>query len=92
LFPLVSDGAIGIPFLKLSDLYGSRQGVYRIEAHAHENDPVRRRAAIDETFTEDCVSYDSSKGVYRGRDETDRVAGAIKAAHHYSGTFLKCGI
>ena len=23
-----------------------------------ENDPVRRRAAIDEIFTEDCVFYD----------------------------------
>ncbi len=48
-----------------------------------ENDPARRRAAIDEIFTEDCVFYDptSSGGVYRGRDEIDRVAGAIKAAH-----------
>ena len=46
-----------------------------------ENDPVRRRAAIDEVFTEDCVFYDPSKGVYRGRDEIDRVAGAIRATH-----------
>jgi SnoaL-like domain len=46
-----------------------------------ENDPVRRRAAIDELFTEDCVFYDPSKGVYRGRDEIDRIAGAIKATH-----------
>ena len=46
-----------------------------------ENDPKRRRAAIDEIFTEDCVFYDPSKGVYRGRDEIDRVAGAIKATH-----------
>jgi len=30
-----------------------------------ENDPARRRAAIDEIFTEDCVFYDPSKGVYR---------------------------
>src|SRR5438309_3376881 len=43
-----------------------------------ENDPARRRAAIDEIFTEDCVFYDP-RGVYRGRDEIDRVAGAIKA-------------
>ena len=27
------------------------------------------------TRTEDCVFYDSSSGVYRGRDEIDRVAG-----------------
>jgi len=46
-----------------------------------EIDPARRRAAIDETFTEDCLFYDPSGGVYRGRDEIDRVAGAIKAAH-----------
>jgi SnoaL-like domain len=46
-----------------------------------ENDPARRRAAIAEIYTEDCVFYDPSKGVYRGRDEIDRVAGAIKATH-----------
>ena len=46
-----------------------------------ENDPARRRAAIDEIYTEDCVFYDPSKGVYRGRDEIDRVAGAIRATH-----------
>ena len=46
-----------------------------------ENDPARRRAAIDEIYTEECVFYDPSKGVYRGRDEIDRVAGAIRATH-----------
>jgi hypothetical protein len=46
-----------------------------------ENDPARRRAAIDEIYTEDCVFYDPSKGVYRGRDEIARIAGAIKATH-----------
>ena len=45
-----------------------------------EGDPARRRAAIDEIFTEDCVFYEP-KGVYRGRDEIDRVAGAIRATH-----------
>jgi SnoaL-like domain len=45
-----------------------------------ENDPVRRRAAIDEIFTEDCVFFEPS-GVHHGRDEIDRVAGAIKATH-----------
>jgi hypothetical protein len=43
-----------------------------------ENDPERRRAVIDEIFTEDCVFYDPNKGVHRGRDEIDRIAGAIK--------------
>jgi SnoaL-like domain len=56
-----------------------------------ENDPARRRAAIDEIFTEDCVFYEPTNafaggatreaGVHRGRDEIDRVAAAIKATH-----------
>src|SRR5258705_2738968 len=46
-----------------------------------ENDPARRRTAIDEIFTEDCVFYDPKGGVYRGRDEIDQIAGAVKAAH-----------
>jgi len=47
-----------------------------------EIDPARRRGTIDEIFAEDCVFFDpGSKGVYRGRDEIDRVAGAIKATH-----------
>jgi hypothetical protein len=46
-----------------------------------ENDPARRRAAIDEIFTEDCVFYEPGGGVYRGRDEIYRIAGAIKATH-----------
>ena len=45
-----------------------------------ENDAARRRVAIDEIFTEDCVFYEP-RGVYRGRDEIERVAGAIKATH-----------
>src|ERR1700680_4957475 len=44
-----------------------------------ENHPARRRAAIDEIFTEDCMFYDPKGGVYRGRDEIDRIAGAVKA-------------
>ena len=46
-----------------------------------ENDPARRRAAIDEIFTEDAVFYDPGKSVYRGRDEIDRIAGAIRVTH-----------
>jgi len=46
-----------------------------------ENDPARRRAAIDELFTEDGVFYDPSGGVYRGRDAIDRVAGTLRATH-----------
>jgi hypothetical protein len=46
-----------------------------------ENDPARRRAAVQELYTEDGVFYDLSKGVYRGQDEIDRIAGEIRAAH-----------
>ena len=46
-----------------------------------ENDPARRRAAIDEIYTEDGVFYDPSTGVYHGRDEIDRIAGVIRATH-----------
>ena len=45
-----------------------------------EIDPVRRRAAIDEIFHEDAVFHEPN-GVYRGRDEIDRIAGVIKATH-----------
>jgi hypothetical protein len=61
-----------------------------------ENDSARRRAAIDEIFTEDCVFYEP-KGVYRGRDEIDReelgnggrvkwVSGRPGEAPAYAGT------
>ena len=42
---------------------------------------ARRRAAIDELFTDDGVFYDPNRGVSRGRDAIDRVAGATKATH-----------
>jgi hypothetical protein len=46
-----------------------------------ENDPTRRRVAIDEIFAEDVVFYDPKSGAHRGHDEIDRVAGAIRATH-----------
>ena len=46
-----------------------------------EIDPARRRAAIDEIFHEDAVFYDPNGGIFRGRDEIDRIAGVIKADH-----------
>lgn len=45
-----------------------------------ESDPARRRAAVNELFTVDCVFYEP-RGVHRGRDAIDRVAAAIKATH-----------
>ena len=46
-----------------------------------ENDPLRRRAAIEEIFHEDAAFYDPKGGIFRGRDEIDRIAGTIKATH-----------
>ena len=56
-----------------------------------EGDPARRRAAIDEIFSEDCAFYEPTNAfaggvtrvanVYRGRDKIDRVAAVIKATH-----------
>ena len=46
-----------------------------------ESDPMRRRAALDELWNEDGVFYDPNKGVYRGRDEIDHIAGALRATH-----------
>src|SRR5580765_2984560 len=45
-----------------------------------ESDPARRRAAVDEIFTDDCVFYEP-RGVYHGRDEIHRIAGVIKTTH-----------
>ena len=46
-----------------------------------ENDPVRRSAAIDEIFHEDAVFYDPKGGIFRGRDEIDRIASDLRATH-----------
>jgi hypothetical protein len=46
-----------------------------------ENNAAHRRAAIDEIYAEDCTFYDPTKGVYRGRNEIDRIAGVIRATH-----------
>jgi hypothetical protein len=46
-----------------------------------EIDPVRRRSAVDEIFHEDAVFFEPGGGIYRGRDEIDRIAGVIKARH-----------
>ena len=46
-----------------------------------ENDQAKRRKAIGEIYTQDCVFYDPMGGVYRGRDEIDRIAGELRAKH-----------
>jgi hypothetical protein len=46
-----------------------------------QNDPARRRVAMDEILAEAYVFYDAMEGVYRGRDEIGRVGGAVRATH-----------
>jgi hypothetical protein len=46
-----------------------------------ENDPARRRAAIEEIFQEDAIFYDPNGGVFRGHDEIDRIAGVLSGFH-----------
>jgi SnoaL-like protein len=46
-----------------------------------ENDPARRRKAVDEIFNEGAVFHDPKSGVFRGRDEIYRIAGVIRATH-----------
>ena len=46
-----------------------------------ENDPARRRAAIDELWNDDGVFYDPNTGVHRGRDEIERIASALRPTH-----------
>ncbi|HYS46017.1 MAG TPA: nuclear transport factor 2 family protein [Rhizomicrobium sp.] len=46
-----------------------------------ENDPSRRRAAVEEIFHEDAIFYDPNNGIHQGRDEIHRIAGTVKATH-----------
>ena len=64
----MSDSISNLLIRNLRDIFG-------------ESDPPRRRAAIDELWTEDGVFYDPKTGAHRGRDEIDRVAGAIRTTH-----------
>ncbi len=45
-----------------------------------EGDAVRRRAAIAELYTDDCV-LDAPPGVFVGRDALDKFAGDLRATH-----------
>jgi hypothetical protein len=66
--PSMSNNVSTLLIRNLNDVFG-------------ENDPVRRRKAIDEIFTQDAVFYDPKGGVYRGRDEIDRIAGELRVMH-----------
>jgi hypothetical protein len=45
-----------------------------------EGDAARRRAAIDEFYTDDCV-LDVPPGVFVGRDALDKFAGDLRTTH-----------
>ena len=45
-----------------------------------EGDAARRRAAIEELYTDDCVLY-APPGVFVGREALDRFAGELRATH-----------
>jgi SnoaL-like domain len=45
-----------------------------------EGNPDRRRAAIEDLYTEDAVFYDP-QGIHRGRAAINEIAGKIRAMH-----------
>jgi len=45
-----------------------------------EGDAARRRAAIEDFYTDDCVVY-SPDGTYVGHDAVDKFAGDLRATH-----------
>lgn len=45
-----------------------------------EGDATRRRAAIAEFYTDDCVTY-TPDGTHVGRDALDEFAGNLRATH-----------
>ena len=45
-----------------------------------EGDPARRRAAIQEFYTDDCMLY-APDGVLVGHDALDKFAGELRATH-----------
>ncbi|WP_166214368.1 nuclear transport factor 2 family protein [Bradyrhizobium septentrionale] len=51
-----------------------------------EGDPVCRKAAIQQLYTEDCVLYAPS-GILEGHDALDKFAGDLRATHpHFAYT------
>jgi hypothetical protein len=61
-------------------LHRNLQEVFR------EGDAARRRAAIDQFYTDDCVLY-VPLGVFAGRDALNKFAGDLRATHpHFAYT------
>jgi len=55
-----------------------------------EGDAVRRRAAIDELYTKDCV-LDVPPGTFVGREALDKFAGDLRATHLHNAGRLAWG-
>ena len=49
-----------------------------------KGDAARRRAAIQDFYTEDCVLY-VPPGVFVGHDALDKFAGDLRATHPHTG-------
>jgi hypothetical protein len=56
-----------------------------------ENDATRRRAALAELYTEDCV-LEVPPGVFVGREALDKVAGDLRATHRTSSTRVEANL
>ena len=67
----MSDRIHGLLIRNLQDVFG-------------EGDAARRRAAIEELYTEDCVA-DAPPGVFVGHDALDKLAGDLRATHPHFG-------
>jgi len=71
--PVISDRIIELLHRNLQEVFG-------------EGDAARRRAAIDQFYTDDCVLY-VPPGVFVGRDALDKFAGDLRATHpHFAYT------
>ena len=64
---MISDRIIELLHRNLQEVFG-------------EGDAARRRAAIDQFYTDDCVLY-VPPGVFVGRDALDKFAGDLRATH-----------
>jgi SnoaL-like domain len=67
----VDDRTIELLYRNLQEVFG-------------EGDAARRRAAIEDFYTEDCVLY-VPPGVFVGHDALDKFAGDLRATHPHFG-------
>jgi hypothetical protein len=67
----VDDRIIELLYRNLQEVFG-------------EGDAVRRRTAIEDFYTEDCILY-VPPGVFVGHDALDGFAGDLRATHPHFG-------